>query len=35
VYIDTHSTVGTVPERKAAAAAALDELDRGMRALIA
>ena len=35
VYIDTRSTVGTLVERRAAAQAALDELDRGMRALIA
>ena len=34
VYIDTRSTVGTLVERRAAAQAALDELDRGMRALI-
>ena len=35
VYIDTRSKVGTLVERRAAAHAALDELDRGMRALIA
>jgi phosphomannomutase len=35
VYIDTRSKVGTLVERRAAAQAALDELDRGMRALIA
>jgi phosphomannomutase len=35
IYLDTHSDVGTVAERKAAAAATLAELDRGMRALIA
>jgi phosphomannomutase len=35
VYLDTRSTVGTLVERRAAAQAALDELDRGMRALIA
>ncbi|TFD69500.1 phospho-sugar mutase [Cryobacterium ruanii] len=35
VYIDTRSKVGALVERKAAAQAALDELDRGMRALIA
>lgn len=35
VYIDTRSTSGTLDERRAAANAALDELDRGMRALIA
>ena len=35
VYIDTRSKVGTLVERQAAAQAALDELDRGMRALIA
>jgi phosphomannomutase len=35
VYIDTRSTVGTLDERRAAAQAALDELDSGMRALIA
>jgi phosphomannomutase len=34
VYIDTRSTVGTLVERRAAAQAALDELDRGMRVLI-
>jgi phosphomannomutase len=34
VYIDTRSTVGTLVERRAAAQAALDELDRGMRTLI-
>ncbi|TFB67019.1 phospho-sugar mutase [Cryobacterium sp. Hz9] len=35
VYIDTRCTVGTLVERRSAAQAALDELDRGMRALIA
>ncbi|MDJ0350931.1 phospho-sugar mutase [Cryobacterium sp. PH29-G1] len=35
VYIDTRSKVGTLDERRAAAQAALDELDRGMRELIA
>jgi len=35
VYMDTRSTVGDLVERRAAAQAALDELDRGMRALIA
>jgi len=35
VYIDTRSTVGSLEDRRAAAHAALDELDRGMRALIA
>ena len=35
VYLDTHASLGTVPERKAAASAALEELDRGMRELIA
>ena len=35
VYLDTHSSIGAVPERKAAASAALEELDRGMRELIA
>ena len=34
VYIDTHSCVGTVAERKVAATTALEELDRGMRELI-
>ena len=34
VYIDTHSCVGTVAERKVAATSALEELDRGMRKLI-
>lgn len=34
VYIDTHSTTGTVAERQGAANAALTELDRGMRELI-
>jgi len=34
VYLDTSSTDGTVAERKAAAEAALAELDRGMRELI-
>lgn len=34
VYIDTHSCVGTVAERKVAATSALEELDRGMRELI-
>ncbi len=34
VYLDTSSTDGTVTERKAAAEAALAELDRGMRELI-
>ncbi|WP_241992051.1 phospho-sugar mutase [Cryobacterium lyxosi] len=35
VYIDTRCPVGTLVERRSAAQAALDELDRGMRALIA
>ena len=35
VYIDTHGCVGTVAERKVAATTALEELDRGMRKLIA
>ncbi|TFD74038.1 phospho-sugar mutase [Cryobacterium sp. Sr8] len=35
VYLDTRSSIGTVPERKAAAEATLADLDRGMRALIA
>ncbi|WP_420897643.1 phospho-sugar mutase [Cryobacterium tagatosivorans] len=35
VYLDTRAAIGTVPERKAAAAATLDDLDRGMRVLIA
>ena len=35
VYLDTHSSVGTIEERKAAAVAALAELDQGMRELIA
>ncbi|KFF59030.1 phosphomannomutase [Cryobacterium sp. MLB-32] len=35
VYLDTHSSTGTIDERRAAAAAALSELDAGMRALIA
>lgn len=35
VYLDTHSSVGTIEERKVAATAALAELDAGMRALIA
>ena len=34
VYLDTHSTVGGLVERREAATAALAELDRGMRALI-
>jgi phosphomannomutase len=34
VYLDTHSAVGSVPERKAAALAALERLDAGMRELI-
>jgi len=34
VYLDTHSTDGTVEERKVAARAALSELERGMRDLI-
>ncbi|MGO4691544.1 phospho-sugar mutase [Glaciibacter sp. 2TAF33] len=34
VYLDTHSSDGTVPERKSAAAAALASLDAGMRELI-
>jgi phosphomannomutase len=34
VYLDTHSDEGSVPERKAAAAAALGVLDAGMRELI-
>lgn len=34
VYLDTHSTVGSLTERREAAIAALAELDRGMRALI-
>ncbi|WP_308287566.1 phospho-sugar mutase [Cryobacterium sp. 1639] len=34
VYLDTHSTTGTLAERREAASAALAELDRGMRALI-
>ena len=35
VYLDTHSSVGTIAERQAAAVAALAELDQGMRDLIA
>ncbi|MEO6201191.1 MAG: phospho-sugar mutase [Cryobacterium sp.] len=35
VYLDTHSSIGTVPERRAAAVEALEMLDRGMRELIA
>ncbi|WP_280679928.1 phospho-sugar mutase [Cryobacterium sp. CG_9.6] len=35
VYLDTHSSTGTVSERKAAARAALAALDQGMRDLIA
>ena len=35
VYLDTRSSIGTVPVRKAAAEATLADLDRGMRALIA
>jgi phosphomannomutase len=34
VYLDTHSTVGTLTERQEAATAALADLDGGMRALI-
>lgn len=34
VYLDAHSATGTVAERKAAAEAALAELDAGMRSLI-
>jgi phosphomannomutase len=34
VYLDTHSAVGSVQERKAAALAALERLDAGMRELI-
>jgi phosphomannomutase len=34
VYLDTHSSVGSVPERRAAASAALTGLETGMRALI-
>jgi len=35
VYLDTHCNSGTIDERRRAADAALAELDRGMRALIA
>ena len=34
VYLDAHSSTGTVAERTSAAATALADLDRGMRALI-
>ncbi|MEC5183110.1 phosphomannomutase [Cryobacterium sp. MP_3.1] len=34
VYLDTHSSVGSLAERRQAASDALAELDRGMRALI-
>jgi phosphomannomutase len=34
VYLDAHSTVGSLAERREVASAALAELDRGMRALI-
>jgi phosphomannomutase len=34
VYLDTHSAVGSLAERRQAASDALAELDRGMRALI-